>query len=359
MRWLAVFFILLAGLLPLSADDWTTTDGTTYKDVTVVQVADDGLTITYTGGGPTKIPYYNLPLEVQKQYGHDPETLANKLRDAEDAEATKKAAAAEAERLQAEQQKQLADQAAQLKALQAARDANHPHAAASTSTTEQPNRSGDRVSYPGAEYSYNKFQDICSLDSLPVAALPLPAAPGDTSNHTVLVLRSYSAGAQPHHADKILVTIMSMGTPWKLADDHSILFLVDGVSMPIDDTQIRDNDFLAGLGQVVQFVSFYLTDTQAQALLGAKDVKFYIGDNNYTLDKTGLATLQKYQAVLAPLPIPPSPLVQKYNELSAKIPSIPTLISKTCEYVILGGFSIVVLLGFLACCLGAARFMRW
>ena len=76
MRWLAVLFILLAGLLPLSADDWTTTDGTTYKDVTVVQVADDGLTITYTGGGPTKIPYYNLPLEVQKQYGHDPETLA-------------------------------------------------------------------------------------------------------------------------------------------------------------------------------------------------------------------------------------------------------------------------------------------
>jgi hypothetical protein len=71
--------LLLASLLPLSAEDWTTEDGKTYKNVTVVGQEDDGVRITYDGG-VGKIPYYELPVDIQKRFGQDVESLAEKKR---------------------------------------------------------------------------------------------------------------------------------------------------------------------------------------------------------------------------------------------------------------------------------------
>jgi hypothetical protein len=77
MRWLWLSCLLLASLLPLSAEDWTTEDGKTYKNVTVVGQEDDGVRITYDGG-VGKIPYYELPVDIQKRFGQDVDSLAAK-----------------------------------------------------------------------------------------------------------------------------------------------------------------------------------------------------------------------------------------------------------------------------------------
>ncbi len=77
MRWLWIACLLLASLLPVSAEDWTTEDGHTYRNVTVLGQEDDGVRITYNGG-VGKIPYYELPVEIQKRFGQDIDSLAAK-----------------------------------------------------------------------------------------------------------------------------------------------------------------------------------------------------------------------------------------------------------------------------------------
>ena len=96
MRWPWVACLLLASLLPLLAEDWTTEDGKTYKNVTVVGQEDDGVRITYDGG-VGKIPYYELPVDIQKRFGQDIESLAEKKRAVDRAieDAVRSAAAAE------------------------------------------------------------------------------------------------------------------------------------------------------------------------------------------------------------------------------------------------------------------------
>jgi hypothetical protein len=69
--------LLLASLLPLSAEDWTTEDGHVYHNVTVLGQEDDGVRITYDGG-VGKVPYYELPADLQKRFGQDIDTLAAK-----------------------------------------------------------------------------------------------------------------------------------------------------------------------------------------------------------------------------------------------------------------------------------------
>jgi hypothetical protein len=56
------------------ADDLTSKDGRTYKDYKVQKSDDDGVTIQYTE--TVTIPYDNLPDDIQKKYGHDPNALS-------------------------------------------------------------------------------------------------------------------------------------------------------------------------------------------------------------------------------------------------------------------------------------------
>ena len=64
--------LLLAILGPgLRAEDWTTSDGTVYKDVHVVKVEADAVTIIHHDGGAL-VPLVKLPAALQQQFGYDP-----------------------------------------------------------------------------------------------------------------------------------------------------------------------------------------------------------------------------------------------------------------------------------------------
>jgi len=77
MRGAFIACLLLASLLPVSAEDWTTEDGHVYHNVTVVGQEDDGVRITYDGG-VGKIPYYELSDDLQKRFGQDVDSLTAK-----------------------------------------------------------------------------------------------------------------------------------------------------------------------------------------------------------------------------------------------------------------------------------------
>jgi hypothetical protein len=103
MRRLWISSLLLASLLPLSAEDWTTEDGKTYKNISVQGQESDGVRITYDGGAG-KIPYYELPVDIQRRFGQDIDSLAAKKKAVDQAidDAVKSAVAAEQSRLPVE-----------------------------------------------------------------------------------------------------------------------------------------------------------------------------------------------------------------------------------------------------------------
>jgi hypothetical protein len=57
------------------ADDFKTLDGKEYKNVKVSRVEPDGIVITFSGG-IVKLPFTELPGEVQKKYGYDSQAAA-------------------------------------------------------------------------------------------------------------------------------------------------------------------------------------------------------------------------------------------------------------------------------------------
>src|SRR5438132_7825597 len=71
------------------ADDFKTIDGKEYKNATVNHVEPDGIVITHSFG-ILKIPFTELPMDVQKRFGYDAEKI-----EAERATATAAARAAE------------------------------------------------------------------------------------------------------------------------------------------------------------------------------------------------------------------------------------------------------------------------
>jgi hypothetical protein len=67
-------FILFSAVV-LRADDFTTTDGTKYTNVTVSRTEPDGLVVV-TDSGIQKIPFTSLPKETQLKYGYDAQKAA-------------------------------------------------------------------------------------------------------------------------------------------------------------------------------------------------------------------------------------------------------------------------------------------
>jgi hypothetical protein len=102
-------FTALTGVL--RAEDWTTLDGTTYKNVRVVRVEDDAITIIYRDGGAL-VPLVKLPPALQEKFDYDP------VKAKAAADARSKEDAANAKALQAE-----INLAARLKQQQQVRDA--------------------------------------------------------------------------------------------------------------------------------------------------------------------------------------------------------------------------------------------
>jgi hypothetical protein len=68
-----VLILVLCGLvsLPVLAEDWTTSDGKTYKDVKVVSHDDAYVTILDSDGG-ARVLIATLNPDLQKQFGYDP-----------------------------------------------------------------------------------------------------------------------------------------------------------------------------------------------------------------------------------------------------------------------------------------------
>ena len=71
------FFLAMVAVLSatcgvsLWAEDWTTTDGKVYQNVTVVKSEFDAITILYRDGGAL-VPLAKLPPDLQKRFNYDP-----------------------------------------------------------------------------------------------------------------------------------------------------------------------------------------------------------------------------------------------------------------------------------------------
>jgi len=71
MKRFSVFFLCIFAACAAFADDFKTTDGKEYKNVTVTKVEPDGLTIE-SDSGIEKIPFAVLSKEIQQKYNYDP-----------------------------------------------------------------------------------------------------------------------------------------------------------------------------------------------------------------------------------------------------------------------------------------------
>src|SRR5437870_13715235 len=69
-------FILVVCFAPVVlADDFKTTEGKEYKNVTVKRVEPDGLVLS-SKSGISKVYFTELPKEVQRRFNYDPEKAA-------------------------------------------------------------------------------------------------------------------------------------------------------------------------------------------------------------------------------------------------------------------------------------------
>jgi len=382
MRWLGLLFLLLASTLLASAEDWTTADGKTYKNVTVVAQEDDGVRISYDGG-VGKIPYYELPLDLQKRFGQDADSLEAKRKAAEKAleDATRNAdaaaavAAAEALKKQQEHDAEVAATAAAQVRAQAAAN-NQPGMSAPTAPVPHqapplpayPQVNPTPVSkalqleakplYPGSSFSYDEGQDVCYLDSPAVnvmlvvpEATPIAANPAGT-----LTLRIATDGRKPEAPDRVEATFVPSGTVKISGDNHHIKFLVDGAYVPVTD-MVTDDSVPAGAPASAN-ISFYLSPEQANSIFKAKNVNFSVGSVNFMIDQNGIFMFRKYFDDVDHLPPPSSSFTRSYHKFLNQLPSIITVISTVCEYIILGSFAIVVAASIAAFIMGVTRFIK-
>jgi hypothetical protein len=114
IRWSGLFW---AGMvMMINAEDWTTRDGKTYAQVTVVKTEADAVTILYRDGGAL-VPLANLPADLQQRFHYDPAkaSAAADERAREDA-ASAVALQAESAQFKEQQKEMLAKQAAADKA---------------------------------------------------------------------------------------------------------------------------------------------------------------------------------------------------------------------------------------------------
>jgi len=72
MRAITLVLIVAISCNLVQAEDWTTTDGKTYRQVKVVKVEDDAVTILDQDGGAL-VPLAVLSPELQKQFHYDPD----------------------------------------------------------------------------------------------------------------------------------------------------------------------------------------------------------------------------------------------------------------------------------------------
>jgi hypothetical protein len=367
MRWLAALLIVLATVLPVSAEDWSTADGKTYKDVVVIAQEDDGVRITYTGG-VGKIPNYELSPDLQKRFGLDPVSMEAKRKAAEQAQA---AAAAQATPQPDANPQPVAQPVVDPQPV--AQPVVNPQPVAQPVANPQPAQPPvnpfvppapveHKEPYPGSKFSYDGGQDVCYLDSPAVNVLPVlpeaaPTALNSPSQGT-LILRISTDGHQPRAPDQIEATFLSASDIENFASNRKIQFLVDGAYVPVSEIVSATGGSSSGGGQSVRSISFNLWPEQARSILKAKNVNFSVGSNSYRIDETGIAIFRKYFDTVDQLPPASFNLIQSYHKLLARLPSIVTVISTGCEYIILGSFAVLFAASIAAFVLGVGKFMK-
>ncbi|MGD9874516.1 MAG: hypothetical protein AB7T27_09635 [Kiritimatiellia bacterium] len=78
--------ISLFAALSIPAEDITTSKGKTYINARITRVEPDGISFSHAGG-IAKIPFWELPEEIQKKYGYDPQKAAAYSRQSSQAQA--------------------------------------------------------------------------------------------------------------------------------------------------------------------------------------------------------------------------------------------------------------------------------
>jgi hypothetical protein len=348
MRRLAVISILLATVSPACAENWTTADGKTYKNVTILYQEADGVRVTYDGG-VGKLPYYELPLNVQKRLGEDIDTLEAKKKAADLALAQRTAMLAaqkmkEQAAVAAEKQKQ------QLAAQAVAQAAQKP--APVVPVVHLPPPPPDP--YPGAKYRYFATSDSCVLDSYPVEISPdnSSSAPAGIS---AVVLQIVSDGRKPEAPSHVEAIFLSSSNPQLVAGNHDADLIIDGTHSPLPAKEKKDYNFSSPSGN--GYLAFDLTPDQARSFL-SKNISFSTGGNTYRIDPDGFVALHRYLGYIDQLPPAPSSLLKLWYKFVGSFPPITTMITNICEDIILGGFAVVVF-GFIgAFALGAIRFLN-
>jgi hypothetical protein len=189
--------------------------------------------------------------------------------------------------------------------------------------------------------------------------LVLPeAAPAAPNSQGKLTLRITTDGHKPEAPDQIEATFLSANAAKYPVGNHDIKFLVDGTYIPVNEIENSNGDLSSGAGQAAGSISFYLAPEQARSIFNGKNVNFSMGSNNYRIDQTGIAVFRKFFADVDRLPPASTNFVRSYHKFISRIPSIVTMISTVCEYIILSSFAILVAASIAAFVMGMSRFIK-
>jgi hypothetical protein len=196
--------LLTSSAASLSAEDWKTTDGKVYQNVTVVDSSSDAVTILHRDGGAL-VPLANLPPDIQKRFHYDPD----KAKAA--ADARRKDDDADALALQAEM-----DQASKMR--QAGPEAQDPDAPKANSSLAADGQTAFSAPASGDAGHH-------SIDELVASAHSLKSDPSDSSHHSIdeltaatLTLRRDLSDPTYHTTAHLTYMINSQGLGPDLSD---------------------------------------------------------------------------------------------------------------------------------------------
>jgi len=456
MRWLAALLIIVASTISVQAEDWTTADGKTYKNVVVIGQENDGVRVTWEGG-VGKLPYYELDDNTLRKLGQDPAAQAIKRAAFVKQQAESALQAQQDAAIAAEQKRKDAEAAA----LNAAQNGNStapqnssspqnatpgqnpvpgqtpapgPNSAAQnatpgqnpipgqtptpgqnpTATTQTPGQpqnpaqtpgqpapganpsaaqngspqpnfvpptnpnprpapapapaAGDTASsssatdeqqneYPNSKFQYDDNADVSYLESSVVEIEPVsPEAAPTPGQSTTIHFRITTEGSRAESPDEVQGFFYSSVPLKKLATDRKVKFLVDGAFIPTQqpvESPDADPD-----PQRTNHVDFLLSPEQTRAILSGKKVNVNVAGYDYRIGDAAMASLHGFMADVTKLPPASTNYMKAFHRFVNRLPSIISVISATCEYIILSAFGIVVVASIAAFVMGLTRFIK-
>ena len=229
----------------------------------------------------------------------------------------------------------------------------HPETPVPVAKTEE------KPTYPGSIFEYDNSLNVCYLDSpevgvLPVSLEPVPKAV-DPAQRYILKLRIRSDGRTPEAPDFIEATFSCPAGFRALDRGRKIQFLVDGIYTTANEIEGTDEDGSPAAAEKLDKITFRLLPQQAKSIFNGNHVNLMIGGNEYRFEPLGVALFRKYLIDVDRLPPPAFSLARSCSKLIARLPTIITAISTTCEYIILGGFGLLFFTVMAAISMAVAR----